>query len=164
MPAAATTVGGQTRNRLAALDATSGAATAWNPNASSAVNALAVTGGVVYAGGLFTTVGGQPRSRLAALDASSGAATAWNPNANSLVNALAVAGGVVYAGASSPASAGRPAIAWRRSTPAPAPPPPGTQMPIAWRMRWRLRAGWSTPRACSPRSAGSRAAAWRRLT
>jgi hypothetical protein len=54
-----TTVGGQARNNLAALDATTGAATAWNPNVVggvgpfgfSWVGALAVAGDTVYAAG-----------------------------------------------------------------------------------------------------------------
>ncbi len=60
-----TQIGGQGRSRIAALNATSGLPTAWNPNASwdpnalSAVWALAVSGNVVYAGGRFTQIGGQ---------------------------------------------------------------------------------------------------------
>ena len=47
-----TSIGGQARNYIAALDATTGAATAWNPNASGyVVSALAVSGSTVYAGG-----------------------------------------------------------------------------------------------------------------
>jgi len=93
-----TSIGGQSRNRIAALDATSGLATAWNPNASSTVRALAVAGATVYAGGDFTLIGGQTRNYIAALDASSAAATAWNPNAGGTVRALGVAGATVYAG------------------------------------------------------------------
>jgi Tol biopolymer transport system component len=93
-----TTIGGQSRNRIAAIDIGSGAATAWNPNASQIVQALAVSGTTVYAGGAFTAIGGQPRNAIAALDATTGNATAWNPNANSNVSALAVSGSTVYAG------------------------------------------------------------------
>ena len=79
------TIGGQTRNNIAALDATSGTATTWDPNAGDKVNTLAVSGTTVYAGGWFTTIGGQTRNRIAALDATSGTATTWNPNANGYV-------------------------------------------------------------------------------
>jgi hypothetical protein len=93
-----TSIGGQIRNHIAALDAASGAATGWNPNADGSVEALAVEGGAIYAGGFFTSVGGQPRNGIAALDATSGAVGASNPNANSLVTSLAVSGTAVYAG------------------------------------------------------------------
>ena len=96
-----TSIGGQARNRIAALDAVTGTATAWNPNASdpgSGVNALAVSGSTVYAGGRFSSIGGQVRNNIAALDAATGTATPWNPNANSYVKALAVSGATLYAG------------------------------------------------------------------
>ncbi len=69
------------RNYLAGLDTTqtTEVATAFNPNPSSAPNALAVSadGLTVYAGGNFTTVNGATsRKRLAALDATTGTATA----------------------------------------------------------------------------------------
>src|SRR5262245_23701802 len=89
---------GATRNNIAALDATTGAATPWNPNANGEVYAIAVSGSTIYAGGLYTSIGGQPRNNIAALDAATGAATAWNPNASSYVEALAVSGSTVYAG------------------------------------------------------------------
>jgi hypothetical protein len=91
-------VGGQARNSLAALDAATGLATAWNPNANYEVYALAVGVGTVYVGGYFTSIGGQTRIKIAALSAATGLSTPWNPNANSDVYVLAVNGSTVYVG------------------------------------------------------------------
>jgi len=103
----------ETRNRIAAINTNATATvaatdTTWNPNAStaaSAVNALAVSGEIVYVGGTFTTIGSTPetRNRIAAINTNATATvaatdTTWNPNANNAVNALAVSGEVVYAG------------------------------------------------------------------
>lgn len=93
-----TTIGGFTRNCIAALDAGSGVATGWNPNASSAVHALQVSGGTIYTGGDFTTIGGQARNYVAALDAGNGAAMSWNPNASGVVRTLLLSGQKIYAG------------------------------------------------------------------
>lgn len=93
-----TSVDGQARNRIAAVNATTGTATAWSPNANNQVFAIAVDGGTVYVGGQFTTVGGQSRSRIAALDAGTALATAWNPNASSTVQAITLANGALYLG------------------------------------------------------------------
>jgi trimeric autotransporter adhesin len=94
-----TTIGGQSRKGIAALDATTGNATAWNPNANYGIFSLVVSGATVYAGGYFDTIGGQSRRYLAALDAATGNAMAWNPNPNSYyVYSLAVSGTTVYAG------------------------------------------------------------------
>ncbi len=95
-----TTVNGSTaRNRLAALDTTTGIATSFNPNMSSAVHALAISGTTLYAGGQFTTVNGSTtRNNLAALDTTTGIATSFNPNMSSTVRALAISGTTLYAG------------------------------------------------------------------
>jgi hypothetical protein len=105
------TIGGASRNYIAALDATvntnnatawnpnaSGTVSSWNPDASGDVNALAVSGSIVYAGGFFTTIGGATRNYVAALDSATGTATAWNPNANGPVGALTVSDSTIYAG------------------------------------------------------------------
>src|SRR5439155_14950427 len=64
-----TSIGGQALNRIAALDAATGAATAWNPNANDGVLALAVSGSTVYAGGYFSDIGGVGQSRISAIAA-----------------------------------------------------------------------------------------------
>jgi hypothetical protein len=92
--------GSSVRNGLAAVDAQSGAVSPWNPDVGGTVDALAVAGSTVYAGGTFTTVqgGSTARNNAAAFDAFSGATSAWNPNLSQTVNALAVAGPLVYLG------------------------------------------------------------------
>ncbi|MBY0434001.1 MAG: hypothetical protein K2U26_07825, partial [Cyclobacteriaceae bacterium] len=93
-----TGIGGQTRNRIAALDATTGLATSWNPNASNVVRGLAVNGSTVYTYGDFITIGGQSRTFLAALDVSTGLATAWNPAPLPNVTSFAINGSLLYVG------------------------------------------------------------------
>lgn len=94
-----TSAGGQTRSNIAALDATTGAVTTWNPNANDDVVALAVSGTTVYAGGRFTTISGQTRNHIAALNTTTAnGEMAWDPNADGEVSALAVAGSVLYTG------------------------------------------------------------------
>ena len=99
-----TTVGGQSRSGMAALDATSAKVLPFSPNVSGGtVRALAVRGTNVYAGGSFTTVNGTSRSRLAAFDATSGALSgAWTPKASGTVLALTPSpeGGRIYVGGS----------------------------------------------------------------
>jgi hypothetical protein len=93
-----TKIGGAARNRIAALDATTGLATNWNPNANGLVKTLTVSGSTIYTGGAFTSIGGQNRNYLAALDATTGLATSWNPNPNSGVLTFAFSGNKVYVG------------------------------------------------------------------
>ena len=57
-------IGGQTRNYLAALDGT-GNATLWNPNADNTAYALALMTGYLYAGGDFLSMGGEVRPHFA---------------------------------------------------------------------------------------------------
>ena len=100
--------GGTTRNRIAAVSATTGTVTAFNPNASTAgsqVNALALdtATSTLYVGGSFTTIGGASRARLAALSTATGLATSFNPNINSAFTqvsslALDTTNSVIYAG------------------------------------------------------------------
>jgi hypothetical protein len=87
-----------TRNRVAAVDAASGALLPWNPNANRPVYALAVAGGAVYLGGDFSSVGGSARGRLAAVDAGSGAIVdAFRGRVRYSIHALAATADGVYA-------------------------------------------------------------------
>lgn len=83
------------RDGIAAVNATSGAPTAFVASSNPPVNALVVNGNTVYVGG-DSQVGS--RNYLAALNATSGADTGWAPVPNGPVNALAVSGTQVYAG------------------------------------------------------------------
>jgi trimeric autotransporter adhesin len=92
-----TSVGGQARASLAAVDRVNGNPTSWNPNPNTEVNSLAASGANIVAGGRFTTIGGQARNRIAQVDTTNGLANAWNPNANLDVAGVVVSGTTVYA-------------------------------------------------------------------
>ena len=62
----------EVRNNLAAVDARTGALTAWDPNATGAVSSLTASGALVYAGGTFSNLGATPRTFLGALDLTPG--------------------------------------------------------------------------------------------
>jgi uncharacterized delta-60 repeat protein len=93
-------IGGQTRNYIARLDATTGLADSFNPNANNSVFSIAVQAdGKVLAGGGFTSIGGQTRNHIARLDAITGLADSLDPNANNSVLSIAVqADGKILAG------------------------------------------------------------------
>jgi len=95
-----TVIGGQPRSHVAALDAESGTATAWNPETNGPVLVIACSGVVVYLGGAFTGVGTwQRRNGLAAMDLTTGMVTQWNPQPDGfIVLALAAGSGRVYVG------------------------------------------------------------------
>jgi hypothetical protein len=90
--------GSLTRNGLAAVDATTGRANAWDPSASGEADALAVSGTNVAVGGSFSSLGAEIRHNAAALDEADGTLTAWNPDTRGLVRSLAVFGSTVYLG------------------------------------------------------------------
>jgi hypothetical protein len=93
-------VAGSIRQSIAALNASDGSLTAWNPGQGGPVSALAISGSTIYVGGNFTSIGGAARNRIAALDTTinTNNATPWNPDANGQVFALALADSTVYAG------------------------------------------------------------------
>ncbi len=97
-----TSLGGQSRSHLAAVDIASGGISgSWAPSADGSVAAVTVSedGTRVYVGGDFTDIRGHARNRLAAIDAATGTIDAWDPNAkDGTIVALSVSGSQVYAG------------------------------------------------------------------
>jgi uncharacterized delta-60 repeat protein len=94
----ANSIGGQTRNHIARLDATTGLADSFDPNASCAqcapppaVISIAVQAdGKILAGGYFTAIGGQARNHIARLDTTTGLADSFDPNADFGVLSIAL--------------------------------------------------------------------------
>jgi uncharacterized delta-60 repeat protein len=84
-------IGGQTRNFIARLDATTGQADSFDPNADYTVISVAVQeDGRILVGGFFTNIGGQPRIHMARLDPVTGLADSFAPNADTPVLTLAL--------------------------------------------------------------------------
>src|SRR5437879_1052561 len=90
-----TNTGGLSRNRIVALDATTGVPTGWNPNADNTVWSMVLAGNQLIVAGPFTHIGGQQRYQLAGLDIGTGNATAFNPAPLGQVNTLAAYGNTV---------------------------------------------------------------------
>lgn len=105
-----TSIGGQTRTRLAAVDALTGLATAWHADLSptgsspgiaeytSVIETIAVSSATVFVGGGYSNIGGVPRNNLAEIDKSTGAITNFNPSPDGKVNSLLVDGAVLRIG------------------------------------------------------------------
>lgn len=114
-----TSIAGAERSALAAVDATTGAATAWAPDPDREVAALAISGGTLYAGGEFLGAGGVARTYVAAIDALTGEPTDWNASdgqpwvSGVRVTALETTGGAVFIGGNFDqiGSAAQPALA-----------------------------------------------------
>ncbi len=90
----ANSIGGEARNRIARLSATTGLADSFDPNANNAVESITVqSDGKILVGGFFigaNSIGGATRNRIARLDATTGLADSFDPNANSVVYSIAV--------------------------------------------------------------------------
>jgi len=76
----ANSIGGQTRNYIARLDAGIGLADSFDPNPNGfEVDSIVVqTDGKILVAGGFTSIGGQPRTNIARLDATTGLADSLN--------------------------------------------------------------------------------------
>ena len=87
-----TSIGGQARNRIARLDATTGAPDSFDPHSTDSditVSSIAVqTDGMILVGGNFSNLGGQTRHGIARLDASTGLADSFDPSASGAINSI----------------------------------------------------------------------------
>ena len=104
-------IAGQTRNRIARLDATTGAADLFDPNANDEVISIAVqTDGKILACGYFTTIGGLARTNIARLEAATGMADSFNPNPpnNGVISIAVQADGKILAGGGFTRIGGKP--------------------------------------------------------
>ena len=150
-----TSIGGQPRNYIAAIDA-SGPSPPGTPTPTVLCDTLAVSGSTVYVGGTLHQHRRTDTLNIAAIDAS-GAATSWNPNADYNVIALAVSGSTVYAGGClhqhwwADAQCISPPSTLRAS------PPPGTPAPNTACTPWPSAGARSMLGELSPASAASHA-------
>ena len=123
-----TSIGGQTRNRIALLNPDGSLDASFDPNANGAVFAVPVQAdGKILVGGAFTSIGGQTRNRIARLNPDGSLDASFDPNANFFVEALAVqADGKILVGGAFQFIGGqtRNRIArLKRATPRPRPTP-----------------------------------------
>lgn len=96
-------IGGVTRNYVAALSVSTGKPTTFNPGMSegptdSFVNAMALSGTTLYLGGDFNQVSGTTANYIAAVNTSNGVPLAVSLGADAPVWALAVTSTVLYVG------------------------------------------------------------------
>ena len=124
-------IAGEARPGLAALDATTGAASAWTAVVDGDVTRLAATAGAVYLAGDFGDVGGTDRQRLAALHPVTGALLAWAPEPDGRCWPSRRRPPAVYAGGSFATIGGQEAPDSRRSIPSAARRSHGIRTPTA---------------------------------
>lgn len=85
------------RQRLAAIDMSTGDVLPWNPGADGQVIALAVRGNNVFVGGQQVQCGGQTRPLLTVVDRITGNATSWAPQVSGgYVKAFAFSTGKLF--------------------------------------------------------------------
>jgi hypothetical protein len=80
------------RRNAVAINATTGAPTAWAPEVDGEILAIAAgcNGGSLYIGGYFHHVNGAARRYAARVSPTTGATFPWNPNPNSIVQDLSI--------------------------------------------------------------------------
>ncbi len=87
-----TNISGESRQRVASLNKTTGVLNPFSANINTTVNDLEIVGDDLYVVGSFTEVGGNDRLRGAAFDITTGTLTDFDPAFNSTVNHIATDG------------------------------------------------------------------------
>jgi hypothetical protein len=103
-------LGGQYRPGLAAVDATTGLATSWDPAPNMIVQSIGLNSNTVFVGGLFSGLGGITRSNAAAFDETTAALLDWNPSVAGTVTALAASTSTIYLGGTFTNVGGQPRL------------------------------------------------------
>jgi trimeric autotransporter adhesin len=104
-----TSVGGASRQYLAAISTQTGLATPWDPSPNGLVASLLCVGTRLYVGGSgFTAIAGEARSNLAAFDLAADSLLDWNPSAGGPIYTLTEQDGRILAGGSFTAMGGQP--------------------------------------------------------
>jgi len=97
-----TNISAQSRNNLAALDLTTGAALPWNGSVTGEIYALTLQENRLFVGGAFNAVGGLARNHLAAVEATTGNILPWAPVVSFIggggVTCFALNGNTLYVG------------------------------------------------------------------
>jgi hypothetical protein len=97
-----TNLGGLLRNRVGAVDLTTAAVSAWNPNASAGttphINVMTLGKGALYVGGQFQIIGGDFRTNIAAINLVNGQTYGWSPDCNAQVRTIVTAGNELFLG------------------------------------------------------------------
>ncbi len=103
-----TTIGGEQRNGLAAIDLQSHSVTTWAPEVvplssvqPAQISDMEIRATTLYACGLFRSLGGRPISgdgSVGAIDTETGLATGWDPRPNGGVLTLGMSDDAIYVG------------------------------------------------------------------
>ncbi|MBP9159588.1 MAG: T9SS type A sorting domain-containing protein [Flavobacteriales bacterium] len=113
-------VQGESRNNLAAVNATTGVLLPWSPALNNSISDLIVDGNRLFASGMFSTVNGNPHQSLASFNLSTGLENDWEPEVGSLnpnVNAIAKKGSMLFGAGKVAGTTGDASIrAWNSAT------------------------------------------------
>jgi hypothetical protein len=94
--------GGQSRRGLAAIDATTGLATSWNPGVGDGTSmdeyilSMDIHENSLFVSGTFVNLAGETRPHLGAIDLTTGVLVNWHPNVLNEVTKVAVQGNAAY--------------------------------------------------------------------